>query len=224
MRLWSSPTRRPRGATNLVQIELNSARFLPSFQGRWPCLIRRNCCCPSCFFWSSCGAAILFFSHTFFGCSSDCGVPNFLGLLGLRRCNLRNSRIAALLKETANQLAHKGKQAAGSFLNPNHLAFFATSFPEWPYLEISIIVSINLVTNIFRINKAPRIHRFQEKRPRKRFSIESSNSGRWRINASAPMTNDRPEECVACSYFWRYKNTVITPDMHALDCRMPRSL
>jgi len=41
VRLWI-PRRWPRGATNPVQIHWNCARFLPSFQGRWPSLIRRN--------------------------------------------------------------------------------------------------------------------------------------------------------------------------------------
>jgi len=36
VRLWSSPTRWPRGATNHVQIRWRCAHFLPSIQVRWP--------------------------------------------------------------------------------------------------------------------------------------------------------------------------------------------
>ena len=41
VRLWSSPRRWPRGATNILQIRWKCAHFLLSIQGRWPSLIRQ---------------------------------------------------------------------------------------------------------------------------------------------------------------------------------------
>ena len=42
VRLWRSPRRYPRGATNPVQISWKSHVFFPLSWGRWPSLIRRN--------------------------------------------------------------------------------------------------------------------------------------------------------------------------------------
>ena len=45
MRLWRSPRRWPRGATNPVQIRWKSHVSFPFFEGRWPSLIRWNRSC-----------------------------------------------------------------------------------------------------------------------------------------------------------------------------------
>jgi len=42
VRLWRSPRRWPRGATNPVQIHWKSHVFFPLSWGRWPSIIRRN--------------------------------------------------------------------------------------------------------------------------------------------------------------------------------------